>query len=139
MLFIPLEKPKKMTIQLGVVQTRIMHVLWELEKCTARQITDALNQLFPEEPIAHSTVQTLLRGLMDKGAVEHHTEGRTFVFEPLIAQDKIRKSATRDLLQRVFEGNASELVSYLINNEKVSKEELTEIKKLIIQKSKKKN
>lgn len=124
--------------QLGVVQTRIMQVLWDLEKCTAREITDALNKQFPNEPIAHSTVQTLLRGLMDKKAIKHHTEGRTFVFEPVIAQDKVRKSATRDLLQRVFSGNAGELVSYLLNNEKVSKEDLTEIKKLINQKSKKK-
>ena len=124
--------------QLGVVQTRIMHVLWDNQKCTARQITDELNRLFPDEPIAHSTVQTLLRGLLDKKSIKYQTEGRTFVFEPAIAQDKVRKSATRDLLKRVFDGSVGELVSFLLANENISKTELDQIKKLINEKSKKK-
>ena len=90
--------------KLGVVQMRIMQVLWDKNSATARQITDELNRSEPNDPIAHSTVQTLLRGLMDKGAVTHKTAGRTFVFEPSVAEDKVRKSATRDLLKRVFDG-----------------------------------
>lgn len=129
----------KMTAtQLGAVQMKIMQVLWERESATARQVTEDLNQLYPDDPIAHSTVQTLLRGLMDKGAVRHHTEGRTFVFEAIIAEEKVRKTATRDLLKRVFDGNASELVSHLLAHEKVSQAELDQIKKLINEKVKKK-
>ncbi len=120
--------------KLGKVQLKIMTVLWELGEATARQITDQLNN---EEPIAHSTVQTLLRGLMEKGAVTHKTQGRTFVFKPTIAEDKVRKTATRDLLTRVFDGNAGDLVSFLLKNERVSREELDQIKKLINQKTKK--
>ena len=92
--------------KLGAVQTRIMQVLWDGKKATAREITDELNRVYPNDPIAHSTVQTLLRGLMDKGAISHHTEGRTFVFQPVVAEDKVRKSATRDLVKRVFDGSA---------------------------------
>lgn len=123
--------------KLGAVQTRIMQVLWDSKKATARQITDELNRAYPADPIAHSTVQTLLRGLMDKSAISHHTEGRTFVFEPVVAEDKVRKSATRDLVKRVFDGSAGDLVSYLLMNETVSKAELDQIKKLINKKSKK--
>ena len=121
--------------KMGVVQMRIMNVLWALGRASARQITEELNK---NEPIAHSTVQTLLRGLMDKGAVTHETEGRTFVFKPAVAADKVRKSATRDLIQRVFDGSARELVSHLLKNEKISQQELDEIKKLVNEKSKKK-
>lgn len=124
--------------KLGVVQMRIMQVLWDNERATAREITDELNRLFPTEPIAHSTVQTLLRGLMEKGAVTHQTEGRTFVFEPTVAEDNVRKSATRDLLKRAFSGSASDLVSYLLKNENVSRKELDQIKQLINEKSKNK-
>lgn len=120
--------------KLGKVQLRIMNVLWERGEATAREITDELNET---ESIAHSTVQTLLRGLMDKGAVTHETRGRTFVFRPAVAEDKVRKSATHDLLSRVFDGSVSDLVSHLLKNEKVSKRELDEIKKMINEKSKK--
>lgn len=121
--------------KLGKVQLRIMNVLWDLGEATAREITDELNKT---DPIAHSTVQTLLRGLMDKNAVTHETRGRTFVFKPQVAEDKVRKSATRDLLSRVFDGKVGELVSHLLTNEKISKRELDEIKKLINEKSRKK-
>ncbi len=118
--------------RLGKVQLRIMNVLWEQGQATAREITDLLNLT---EPIAHSTVQTLLRGLMEKGAVTHETEGRTFVFKPTLAEDKVRKSATRDLLGRLFDGSVSDLVSHLLKNERVSKQELDAIRKLINEKS----
>ena len=65
--------------QLGRVQLLIMQVLWDRGRATAREITDQINQ---SEPIAHSTVQTLLRGLEEKGAADHETEGRTFTFLP---------------------------------------------------------
>jgi BlaI family transcriptional regulator, penicillinase repressor len=120
--------------QLGRVQLRIMQVLWEKRKATAREITDALNQT---EPIAHSTVQTLLRGLEEKGSVAHEVEGRTFYFHPLVQENKFKHRATRDLLDRVFGGQVSSLVAHLLKNEKVSPEELSEIRRLIEQRRKK--
>ncbi len=120
--------------RMGKVQLRIMNVLWRRGKATAREITDELNQT---EPIAHSTVQTLLRGLMEKGAVAHETRGRTFVFIATVAEDKFRRTATRDLISHVFAGSVSDLVSHLLKNEKVSRQELAEIKKLINEKTKK--
>ncbi len=120
--------------QLGRVQLLIMQVLWEKGRATARQITDAINVT---EPIAHSTVQTLLRGLADKGSVSHESEGRTFVFFPLVEEDKFKRNATRDLVERVFGGNAGSLVAHLLKNENVSHEEIHEIRKLINRRGKK--
>jgi BlaI family penicillinase repressor len=114
--------------QLGRVQLLIMQVLWEKGRATAREITEAINA---SEPIAHSTVQTLLRGLEEKGAVSHEIEGRTFIFFPLVKEDKFKQSATRDLVERVFGGNAATLVAYLLRNENVSRKEIDEIRKLI--------
>ena len=121
--------------QLGRVQLLIMQVLWEKGRTTAREITESINQ---SEPIAHSTVQTLLRALEDKAAVSHEAEGRTFVFFPLVEEANFKQSATRDLVQRVFGGKAGSLVSHLLKNEKVSAKEIDEIRKLIDQHSKKK-
>ncbi len=114
--------------QLGRVQLLIMQVLWNRGEATAREITDDLNAA---EPIAHSTVQTLLRGLEDKKAVNHRAEGRTFIFTPLIKEGEFRASATRDLLDRVFRGKPEQLVAHLLDSESVSREELDEIRKLI--------
>ena len=62
---------------LGRVQLKIMKVLWERQRATARDIADVLNK---ERFVAHSTVQTLLRQLETKGAIGHDVEDRTLVF-----------------------------------------------------------
>jgi predicted transcriptional regulator len=54
------------TPRLGKVQLQIMQILWQRGQATAKEITDELNR---HKPTAHSTVQTLLRKLEDKGAV----------------------------------------------------------------------
>lgn len=113
---------------LGRMQLLIMQVLWRKGRATAREITDSLNQL---QPVAHSTVQTLLRGLEDKGSASHQTEGRTFVFFPLVEEDKFRRNATHDLVERVFGGNVGSLVAHLLRNENVPSDELNEIRRLI--------
>jgi BlaI family penicillinase repressor len=120
--------------QLGRVQLLIMQVLWKKRRATAREITDALNE---SVRIAHSTVQTLLRGLEDKGSVAHEAEGRTFIFYPLVEEDKYVERATRDLIERVFGGSAGTLVAHLLKHENVSRKELDEIRKLIDRRSKK--
>ncbi len=121
--------------QLGRMQFRIMQVLWERGRITAREITDALNESEPGS-VAHSTVQTLLRQLEAKGAVGHSAEGRTFLFYAQLKEDRVKKTATRDLLERVFGGSVGSLVAHLLNNERLSKKELDELHRLIDQKRK---
>ena len=103
-------------------------------KTKAHELTEELNK---DEPIAHSTVQTLLRQLEAKGAVEHKKEQRTFYFSPVVKQENVKKSAARELIRNVFEGSAGGLVSYMLENENVSSKELAEIRKLLDQKKKK--
>lgn len=116
--------------KLGRMQLRIMQILWKKRRATAREITDALNQA---APVAHSTVQTLLRGLEDKGSVSHEVEGRIFMFFPLVEEDRYQHHATHDLLQRAFGGNVANLVAHLLENENVSAREIQEIRRLIDQ------
>ena len=120
--------------QLGRVQLLIMQVLWDKGQATAREITDAISQ---REAIAHSTVQTLLRGLEEKEAVAHKAEGRTFVFYPLVKEKQFKDTATRDLVERVFAGDAANLMAHLLNDKKVSRKEIDQIREMINERGKK--
>lgn len=119
------------TAQFGRVQLRLMQILWQKGQATARQITDAFNALYPSEPIAHSTVQTLLRGLEDKGAVAHEAEGRTFIFHPVVEEVRFKQNALGDLVERVFGGNIHGVVAHLLKHEKISRKELEGLRRLI--------
>ena len=114
--------------RLGKVQLEIMRVLWRRGAATAREITDELSR---DKPIAHSTVQTLLRKLEAKGAVTHEMENRTFVFRPVHEESEVTTSATRELLARLFQGSVSGLVAHLLANEKISRDEMQRLRQLI--------
>ena len=115
----------------GRVQLKIVQVLWQKGRANAREITDVLNS---QEPIAHSTVQTLLRKLEAKGAVGHDVEDRTFIFYPLVQEDYVKRGAISELVDRVFAGSAAGLVTHLLENGPVSGEELAQIRELIDEK-----
>jgi BlaI family penicillinase repressor len=114
--------------KLGEVQLRIMRVLWEKGQASAREITEAMNR---DEAIAHSTVQTLLRQLEAKGAVGHRREERTFVFRPLVDEASVTRTEIRGLTERLFGGSPGGLVAHLLKEERISPQELSEIKRLI--------
>lgn len=81
--------------------------------------------------MAHSTVQTLLRQLEGKGAVDHFQDGRTFIFRPLVEKERSLAQATRQLIDRLFSGSVRGLVAHLLEHEQVSPAELREIERLI--------
>ena len=114
--------------QLGRVQLQIMQVLWDRGRASAREITDALNET---GAVAHSTVQTLLRQLEAKNAVSHERQDRTFVFFPMIEEGSVTQSATRELIDDIFDGSAAGLVAYLLENERIPKSEMRQLRKLI--------
>jgi BlaI family transcriptional regulator, penicillinase repressor len=116
--------------QLGRMQFRIMQVLWDRGRASAREITDALNA---SDAVAHSTVQTLLRQLEAKEAVGHDVVDRTFVFFPRLKEDKVKRTAAREMLDRVFGGNVGNLVAHLLKAERLSRDELDELHRLIDQ------
>jgi BlaI family penicillinase repressor len=118
---------------LGKIQMRIMKVLWERERLNAKEITDALNAI---EPIAHSTVQTLLRKLEDKKAIAHDTEDRTFIYYALVKENEVTKNVTRNLIDQVFDGSVSGLVSYLLKHETIDRNEMDRLRQMIDEKEK---
>ncbi|MCL2118963.1 MAG: BlaI/MecI/CopY family transcriptional regulator [Planctomycetaceae bacterium] len=112
------------TPHIGRVQMRILQCLWSRGRANAREITEALSA---DEPIAHSTVQTLLRQLEEKNVITHDAEDRTFVFYPLVREHDYKKGATQELIGRFFDGSPSELFAFLLENETVDSEELAKI------------
>ena len=107
-----------------------MLVLWKKGRATAREITETLNQ---DERIAHSTVQTLLRGLERKGAVTHDVRSRTFIYLPLKNQEKARGNAAHEVIDRLFDKSPGELISYLLTHEQVTPREREQIRAILEQ------
>ncbi|MFC1490329.1 BlaI/MecI/CopY family transcriptional regulator [Candidatus Latescibacterota bacterium] len=112
---------------LGQVQLKIMHVLWKMKRANAREITDTMNEI---EPIAHSTVQTLLRTLEKKGAIDHEIDDRTFIFFPLVKNEEVVEEELGTFIDKLFAGSTGSMVSYLVKNQYISSDELKKISEL---------
>lgn len=105
-------------------ESEIMAVLWELGTATADEVRRRLKGQ-PHD----STVRTLLRVLVEKGQVIIDKEVRPASYRPRVRQRSVRKRAARDLVRRFFGGSAEELVLHLLENERLSAEQLRRLEK----------
>lgn len=82
----------------------VMAVLWTQGASTVADVRDRL-----ADPLAYTTVLSVLRTLEAKGYVGHVEEGRAHRYHPLVAREVAGRSALRRLLDTVF-GDSPELL-----------------------------
>ncbi len=105
-------------------EAQVMDAIWRLGEATAEQVREALPQ-----PLHDSTVRTLLRVLESKGYLRHEARGKSFVYRAVIGRQKAQRHALRDLLGRLFSGSAEDLVLRLIEDERITLEQLDELRR----------
>ena len=113
---------------LGDVQLMIMRVLWARGEATVSEVRDDLDA---SRPLAPTTVATMLRKLEEKGVVAHRTEGRQFVYRAAIAEDDVQRTMVGGLVSRLFDGDASALVSHLVREGEIDLNELDALRNVI--------
>lgn len=107
-------------------EAQVMDVLWRLGTGTAEQVREGL----PGRP-HDSTVRTLLRVLESKGYVAHDDAGKSYTYRALVGRAKVQRTAARNLLARFFGGSAEDLVLRLIEDERLTAEQLEQIRQTI--------
>jgi predicted transcriptional regulator len=110
-------------------ESEVMAALWKHERLTVHALVEAL-----ERPVAYTTALTLLRILQQKGYAKHEPDpagGRAYVYSPAVAADKARRSHVRDLVDRLFNGRPEELVTGLLEDERLSRAELQRLRERI--------
>ena len=116
--------------QLGRMQFRIMQVLWDRGRASAREITDALNEAGAGGAQHGADAAAPARG---EGGGRPRGDRADLRLFPRLKEDKVKRTAARDLLERVFGGNVGSLVAHLLKNERLSRTELDELQRLIDQ------
>jgi predicted transcriptional regulator len=119
---------RKRSPHLTDAELRLMEVLWKKGKATVSEVLEGLQG---EIPLAYSTVLTTLRILERKGYLQHVKDGRAFVYRPLVEREQARESAVTHLLRRFFEGSPELLMLSLMDKQKISAKELAILRKRI--------
>ena len=125
-------KKKKTGMRLGRLELEIMNVVWERGTATVQEVKDALAA---RRPRAYSTILTMMRKLEHKGFLEHEVDGRTYVYRPAVERRAVRRTLLGELVERLFEGSPSLLVTSLVEEKLVDEDELVEIQRLLDERS----
>lgn len=106
----------------------ILHVLWERGPSTVREVHEALSA---HKPVGYTSVLKLMQIMTAKGTVRRDEQQRAHVYEAVQPAEKTKRQLAADVLQRVFDGSASELMMHALAGRKTSKEEVEELRRLL--------
>jgi predicted transcriptional regulator len=117
----PLQKPTASELE-------ILRVLWARGPSTVREVHDALRE---KKDLGYTTVLKLLQIMTAKGTVRRDEGQRAHVYEACQPATETKRQLVGDVLQRVFEGSASELMIHALEGRRTSKKELEELRSLL--------
>jgi len=115
-----------MEYKLSDAELEIMNLLWDNVSMQASDITAITKQKIGWE---RNTTYTLLQRLIKKGAITRTDPN--FICAAVAKRDKIRQTETKGLLDKLYGGSMKLFIKSFIKEQKLSKEEIAELKKLI--------
>ena len=104
----------------------LMAVLWERGASTVAEVQGRLG-----DELAYTTVLTILRTLEEKGYVGHTREGKAYRYHTLVGRECAGASAVRRLVQKMFQGSPELLLTHLVSDRALSKEDLENLRGLV--------
>jgi len=109
-------------------ELEILRVLWTRGPSTVREVHESLSE---KKSLGYTTVLKLLQIMTTKGTVRRNETQRAHVYEACLPADQTKRQIAGDMLQRVFEGSASQLMLHALAGGKASAKEITELRRVL--------
>jgi len=105
-----------------------MDILYKAGKASASDVLNAM-----PDPPSYSAVRAMLRVLEEKGHVKHQEEGLKYVYAPVVAREKAKRSAVKHVMETFFNGSAEQIVAALldVSSTKLTRGELDRMAEMI--------
>ena len=117
-----IEKP------LTEVELQMMNAIWDLGECTVKEVQVLLSK---EKELAYTSVATIMKILEQKGFLRSTKNDRAHTYISLITRQEYEKTSLKHLAKNVFKDDPSSMVMRLLNDSKLSQEELQKIQKIL--------
>jgi predicted transcriptional regulator len=106
-------------------ELRVMQLLWAHGELKPAE----LQQLHPE-PIKNPALRSYLKILVDKGHVSRRKVGKAYLYRARTLRQRAFSTMLTDLVETFCAGSVEELLLTLVRKEKLSEEDLLELKRL---------
>ena len=100
-------------------ELEILRILWEHGPSTVRQVHDILQR---EREVGYTTVLKLMQIMTAKGVVRRNQKQRAHVYEACQPAEATKRVLVGDVLQRVFQGSASQLMMHVLGGRQTSRD-----------------
>ncbi|HIY88457.1 MAG TPA: BlaI/MecI/CopY family transcriptional regulator [Candidatus Bacteroides pullicola] len=113
--------------RLTAKEEEVMGWFWEKGPLFVRELLS-----FYDDPKPHfNTLSTVVRGLEEKGFVSHKAYGNTYQYYATVSRDDYRRGTLGGVVSKYFDNSYLGVVSTLVQEEKISVEELKELIKQV--------
>ena len=119
-----------MKINIAQAEWKVMEVIWRRHPISA---ADVAEELAREQSWAPNTVRTMLARLVGKGALRYTKESNRHLYRPAIARDKCVHGEVDSLLDRLFDGAAQALLVHFVQNSKLTRKQIAQLRKVLDQ------
>lgn len=109
-------------------ELEILAVLWRLGEGTVRQVHAELELV---RPTGYTTVLKLMQIMAEKGLVVRDESERAHVYRPAARKEETQRQLVGDMLERVFQGSAAQMVLQAVSHKRATKRELAEIRRML--------
>lgn len=122
--------------QISEAEYEVMKVVWKYAPINTNEITEKLLQTTAWSP---KTIQTLIKRLVNKGALSYEKQGRIFVYTPVVKENEYIGQESRSFLNRFYNGDIAAMLSAYIENDALSDTELEQLRSLLSMKTETRN
>ena len=119
--------------RLTQVEAELMEILWELGQGS---VHDVLTKLPAGRKLAYTSVSTILRILEQKGILATQKISRHHIYIPLLSKQTFANHSITKIVKQVFAGNSAQLVTYLVDKNQLTLDEIHSIQQLLNAKKK---
>lgn len=106
----------------------ILRVLWSRGPSSVRLVHQELSK---DRPTGYTTVLKLMQIMTEKGLVERDESERAHIYHPRLNEQKTQRQMVKDLIDRAFGGDASQLVMQALSSRRATPEELAAIREIL--------
>lgn len=101
-------------------EERVMQIMWDLKRGFVKDVIDQMGE--PSPP--YNTISSLIRILEKKGFVGHKAYGKTHEYFPLISKLAYRSFTFRNFVANYFDGASGNVLSFMLEEQDLSAEEI---------------
>jgi BlaI family penicillinase repressor len=123
----------KKAIRITEAEWEVMAVVWDRNPVAASTVVEVLED---RKQWTLATVRTLLRRLVNKGALQQETEGKRYIYTPLISMAECVRRESESFLGRVLGRAPSEAILHLVKRADLSDKDIQELRRILRQKEK---